>query len=52
MVRHVPSQEQARKSAQEYASQIDQIREKPSMTLPEVDSNRRLTAEAMQEQNA
>ncbi|HBW7492483.1 phage tail length tape-measure protein 1 [Klebsiella pneumoniae] len=45
------SQEQARKSAQEYASQIDQIREKTSsMTLPEVDSNRRLTVEAMQEQ--
>ncbi|MFM3682472.1 phage tail tape measure protein [Klebsiella pneumoniae] len=45
------SQVQARKSAQEYASQIDQIREKTSsMTLPEVDSNRRLTVEAMQEQ--
>ncbi|GKL02135.1 phage tail tape measure protein [Klebsiella variicola] len=45
------SQEQARKSAQEYASQIDQIREKTSsMTLPEVDSNRRLSVEAMQEQ--
>jgi phage-related minor tail protein len=44
------SQEQARKSAQEYASQIDQIREKPPMTLPEVDSNRKLTVEAMQEQ--
>ncbi len=45
------SQEQTRKSAQEYASQIDQIREKTSsMTLPEVDSNRRLTVEAMQEQ--
>ncbi|WP_242071056.1 phage tail tape measure protein, partial [Klebsiella variicola] len=45
------SQEQARKSAQEYASQIDQIREKTSsMTLPEVDSNRKLTVEAMQEQ--
>ncbi|HIF6269530.1 TPA: phage tail tape measure protein [Raoultella ornithinolytica] len=45
------SQEQARKSAQEYASQIDQIREKTSsMSLPEVDNNRKLTVEAMQEQ--
>ena len=45
------SQEQARKSAQEYASQIDQIRDKTSsMTLPEVDNNRKLTVEAMQEQ--
>ncbi|MCI8018470.1 phage tail tape measure protein [Klebsiella pneumoniae] len=45
------SQEQARRSAQEYASQIDQIREKTSsMSLPEVDNNRKLTVEAMQEQ--
>ena len=45
------SQEQARRSAKEYASQIDQIREKTSsMSLPEVDNNRKLTVEAMQEQ--
>ncbi|AZI89736.1 MULTISPECIES: phage tail tape measure protein [Kosakonia] len=45
------NQEQARRSAQEYASQIDQIREKTSsMSLPEVDNNRKLTIEAMQEQ--
>lgn len=45
------SQEQARQSARAYADQIDQIREKTSkMTLPEVDSNRKQTIEAMQEQ--
>ncbi|WP_194205817.1 phage tail tape measure protein [Superficieibacter sp. 1612_C1] len=45
------SQEQARQSARAYADQIDEIREKTSkMTLPEVDSNRKQTVEAMQEQ--
>jgi hypothetical protein len=41
MVRYVSKPGTSKKSAQEYASQIDQIREKTSsMTLPEVDSNR------------
>lgn len=46
------NQEQARKSAQEYASQIDQIRDKTSkMSLPDTDSNRGKTVEALAEQN-
>ncbi|EPX1416884.1 phage tail tape measure protein [Cronobacter sakazakii] len=46
------SQEQARQSAQEYAKQIDQIREKTSqMSLPETDDNRGKTVEALVEQN-
>ncbi|MDQ4326142.1 phage tail tape measure protein [Klebsiella michiganensis] len=45
------SQEQARQSARAYADQIDQIRDKASkMSLPDIDSNRKLTIEAMQEQ--
>ena len=46
------NQEQARQSAQEYASQIDQIREKTSkMSLPDTDDNRKKTIEALAEQN-
>lgn len=45
------SQEQARQSARAYADQIDQIRDKASkMSLPDIDSNRKQTIEAMQEQ--
>ncbi len=43
------NQEQARQSAQEYASQIDEIREKTS--LPDADDNRGKTVEALAEQN-
>ncbi|MDL0009130.1 phage tail tape measure protein [Enterobacter roggenkampii] len=46
------NQEQARQSAQEYANQIDQIREKTSkMSLPDTDDNRKKTIEALAEQN-
>lgn len=46
------SQEQARQSAQEYARQIDQIRDKTSqMSLPETDDNRKKTIAALAEQN-
>ncbi|EOC0480732.1 phage tail tape measure protein [Cronobacter sakazakii] len=46
------NQEQARQSAQEYASQIDEIREKTSkMSLPDTDDNRKKTIEALAEQN-
>lgn len=46
------NQEQARQSAQEYASQIDEIREKTSkMSLPDTDDNRGKTVEALAEQN-
>lgn len=45
-------QEQARKSAQEYAAQIDVIREKTSqMSLPELAKNKESSAEALAEQN-
>lgn len=45
-------QEQARKSAQEYAAQIDVIREKTSqMSLPELAKNKESAAEALAEQN-
>ncbi|MGX4910347.1 phage tail tape measure protein [Enterobacter chengduensis] len=46
------NQEQARRSAQEYAGQIDQIRQKTSqMSLTETDENREQTVEALVEQN-
>ncbi|QIG28447.1 tape measure protein [Leclercia adecarboxylata] len=46
------NQEQARRSAQEYASQIDEIREKTSrMSLSETDDNRGRTVSALVEQN-
>ncbi|HDR2804133.1 TPA: phage tail tape measure protein, partial [Enterobacter asburiae] len=46
------NQEQARRSAQEYASQIDEIREKTSrMSLSETDDNRGKTVGALVEQN-
>ncbi|MES3303751.1 phage tail tape measure protein [Enterobacter hormaechei] len=46
------NQEQARRSAQEYAGQIDQIRQKTSqMSLTETDENRGQTVEALVEQN-
>lgn len=46
------NQEQARRSAQEYASQIDEIREKTSrMSLSETDDNRGRTIGALVEQN-
>ncbi|MBA7987489.1 phage tail tape measure protein [Enterobacter asburiae] len=46
------NQEQARRSAQEYASQIDEIREKTSrMSLSETDDNRGKTVGALAEQN-
>ncbi|MDS0957725.1 phage tail tape measure protein, partial [Enterobacter hormaechei] len=46
------NQEQARRSAQEYASQIDEIREKTSrMSLSETDDNRGRTVGALVEQN-
>lgn len=46
------NQEQARRSAQEYAGQIDEIRQKTSkMSLTETDENRRQTVEALVEQN-
>ncbi|WP_217189007.1 phage tail tape measure protein [Enterobacter soli] len=46
------NQEQARRSAQEYASQIDEIREKTSrMSLSETDENRGKTVGALVEQN-
>ncbi|WP_454740654.1 phage tail tape measure protein [Citrobacter freundii] len=46
------NQEQARRSAQEYASQIDEIRQKTSkMSLTESDENRGQTVEALAEQN-
>ncbi|RTP68919.1 phage tail tape measure protein, partial [Enterobacter hormaechei] len=46
------NQEQARRSAQEYASQIDDIREKTSrMSLSETDDNRGRTVGALVEQN-
>lgn len=45
-------QEAARKSAQEYASQIDQIRDKTSkMSLTDASDNRGKTVEALAEQN-
>ncbi|EMW3252472.1 phage tail tape measure protein [Enterobacter hormaechei subsp. hoffmannii] len=46
------NQEQARRSAQEYAGQIDEIRQKTSqMSLTETDENRGKTVEALVEQN-
>ncbi|EHG4740013.1 phage tail tape measure protein, partial [Salmonella enterica subsp. enterica serovar 13,23:i:-] len=46
------NQDQARRSAQEYASQIDEIREKTSrMSLSETDDNRGRTVGALVEQN-
>ncbi|MBY0633746.1 phage tail tape measure protein [Enterobacter sp. NIC22-4] len=46
------NQEQARRSAQEYAGQIDEIRHKTSkMSLTETDENRGQTVEALVEQN-
>lgn len=46
------NQEQARRSAQEYAGQIDEIRLKTSkMSLTETDENRGQTVEALVEQN-
>lgn len=46
------NQEQARHSAQEYAGQIDEIRQKTSqMSLTETDENRGQTVEALVEQN-
>lgn len=46
------NQEQARRSAQEYASQIDEIREKTSrMSLSETDDNRGRTVGALVEQS-
>lgn len=46
------NQEQARRSAQEYAGQIDEIRQKTSkMSLTESDENRGQTVEALAEQN-
>ncbi|MFH2166710.1 phage tail tape measure protein, partial [Enterobacter hormaechei] len=46
------NQEQARRSAQEYAGQIDEIRQKTSkMSLTETDKNRGQTVEALVEQN-
>ncbi|HBM2726422.1 TPA: phage tail tape measure protein [Enterobacter hormaechei subsp. xiangfangensis] len=46
------NQEQARRSAQEYASQIDEIREKTSrMSLSETDDNKGRTVGALVEQN-
>ncbi|WP_427172383.1 phage tail tape measure protein [Enterobacter hormaechei] len=46
------NQEQARRSAQEYAGQIDQIRQKTSqMSLTETDENRGQSVEALVEQN-
>lgn len=45
-------QEQARQSAQDYAQQIDQIRDKTSkMSLGDTDSNRGKTVDALVEQN-
>ena len=45
------NQEQVRKSAQEYASQLDEIREKiPAMTLPDAEANRKSLVGAYQEQ--
>lgn len=46
------NQEQARRSAQEYVGQIDEIRQKTSkMSLTETDENRGQTVEALVEQN-
>ncbi|MDX7384522.1 phage tail tape measure protein [Enterobacter hormaechei] len=46
------NQEQARRSAKEYAGQIDEIRQKTSkMSLTETDENRGQTVEALVEQN-
>ncbi|MGM8556757.1 phage tail tape measure protein [Enterobacter hormaechei subsp. steigerwaltii] len=46
------NQEQARRSAQEYAGKIDEIRQKTSqMSLTETDENRGQTVEALVEQN-
>ncbi|WP_431643763.1 phage tail tape measure protein [Enterobacter hormaechei] len=46
------NQEQARRSAQEYAGQIDEIRQKTSkMSLTATDENRGQTVEALVEQN-
>lgn len=46
------NQEEARRSAQEYASQIDQIRAKTAqMSLSETDTNRSKTVDALVEQN-
>ncbi|MES3616993.1 phage tail tape measure protein [Enterobacter hormaechei] len=46
------NQEQARRSAQEYAGHIDEIRQKTSkMSLTETDENRGQTVEALVEQN-
>ncbi|VAG06345.1 Phage tail length tape-measure protein 1 [Enterobacter hormaechei] len=46
------NQEQVRRSAQEYAGQIDEIRQKTSqMSLTETDENRGQTVEALVEQN-
>ncbi|EER5076939.1 phage tail tape measure protein, partial [Escherichia coli] len=46
------NQEQARESARQYASTIDEIRAKvPGMTLPELADNKGKTREALEEQN-
>ncbi|HAM8957886.1 TPA: phage tail tape measure protein [Escherichia coli] len=46
------NQEQARESARQYASTIDEIRAKvPGMTLPELADNEDKTREALEEQN-
>ncbi|EOT3268518.1 phage tail tape measure protein, partial [Escherichia coli] len=46
------NQEQARESARQYASTIDEIRAKvPGMTLPELADNEGKTREALEEQN-
>ncbi|WP_313626222.1 phage tail tape measure protein [Kosakonia sp.] len=46
------NQEQARRSAQEYASQIDVIRDKTSkMSLTDADDNRKKSVDALAEQN-
>ncbi|HCN6335639.1 TPA: tape measure protein, partial [Escherichia coli] len=46
------NQEQARESARQYASTIDEIRAKvPGMTLPELADNESKTREALEEQN-
>lgn len=46
------NQEQARKSAQEYAKTLDQVREKlPTMSLPDVADNQKKTEQSLAEQN-
>jgi hypothetical protein len=46
------NQEQARRSAQEYASQIDEVSKKSkAMSLPEASDNAEKTVGALNEQN-